>query len=321
MAKIFVSYSHADKEFVSNVCKGLRENGHDITVDVDAIHPGQNIRESLDSGMKRSEVFITFISESSVKSPNVLGEIGVARAYSSDSDKVLFIPILISQVSVPPSISNVMYLDGSSRNIPEVIAQIEAAIAAFIRRRTERQEKESAVSARIESNAPAYIDEAIAALKVLESRNRRYGNWWYALGFISLVLGVLFATYGIVSAVGNDDIVWVKFAVEFLKSVVIVGLLGACSKYAFTLGKAYSAEALKSSDRMHAISFGRFYLKVYGESAKWPELKEVFQHWNIDRSSSFSAMNSSDVDANVLNTIVDVIKALDRREDNASVKR
>jgi hypothetical protein len=66
------------------------------------------------------------------------------------------------------------------------------------------------------------------------------------------------------------------------------------------------SESLKCSDRIHAIGFGKFYLKAYGEKATWLELKEVFQHWNIDRSSTFAALDSSQIDPQIIALISNV---------------
>jgi len=93
-----------------------------------------------------------------------------------------------------------------------------------------------------------------------------------------------------------------------LKALLVIGLLGACAKYAFSLGKSYASEALKCSDRIHAIRFGEFYLRAFGEKTQWSELKEVFQHWNIDRSSSFSTLDASSFDPKFIESMIEFAK-------------
>lgn len=78
---------------------------------------------------------------------------------------------------------------------------------------------------------------------------------------------------------------------------------------AFALGKSYISESLKCSDRIHAIAFGKFYLQAYGETATWADLKEVFQHWNIDRTSTFSSLDSAQIDPQILSLLADVVKS------------
>jgi len=310
MSKIYLSYNQKDQEFVLQVSAKLKEQGHEITVDVDSISPGQNWRNALSEGLKSSDVFIVFLSENSLSSQFVLSEIGAARAYSDESDRMLLVPVLIDNISIPPVIQDLLVITATDRNIIELINRIEAAIASFFGRRTAKEEKEDALSLRIEINAAEYIEEAIALLGKLEARNRYFGIGWYVSGFIALVLGIVFAVMGTAGLATLGARGWIDFAILSLKTVVIVGLLGACSKYAFTLGKSYINESLKSADRMHAISFGKFYLRAYGAKATWPELKEVFQHWNIDRNSSFSNLTTAEFDPKIVESMLELVRIL-----------
>ena len=75
-------------------------------------------------------------------------------------------------------------------------------------------------------------------------------------------------------------------------------------------------EALKNSDRVHAISFCKFYLRAYGEKATWVEIKEVFQHWNIAKDSAFSVLDSKEFDPNFLGAAVELAKVMSGRSEN-----
>lgn len=92
--------------------------------------------------------------------------------------------------------------------------------------------------------------------------------------------------------------------------MIVVALLGACAKYTFSLGRSFTIESLKCADRLHAISFGRFYLRAYGQSATWPELKEAFANWNIDRPSAFADTSTSDFDPKLVELLDSAIRAL-----------
>jgi len=65
-------------------------------------------------------------------------------------------------------------------------------------------------------------------------------------------------------------------------------------------------ESLRNADRIHANSFGRFYLKAYGDVASREEIRDVFQHWNIDTASAFLQLDPDKFDPKVL----DVLKYL-----------
>lgn len=99
-----------------------------------------------------------------------------------------------------------------------------------------------------------------------------------------------------------------------MKAFIVITLLGICAKYAFSLGKSHSIESLKSSDRIHAIRFGEFYLRAFNDKTTWSELKEVFQHWNIDRNSSFSSFNVSHFDPKMFELLIELLRLIDKRK-------
>ena len=69
-------------------------------------------------------------------------------------------------------------------------------------------------------------------------------------------------------------------------------------------------EALRNADRRHAISFGEFYLRAYGANADWKEVKEAFQHWNIDKGSHFLGQNNSEFDPQIFQLAIEIAKAV-----------
>lgn len=308
MATVYISYNQRDRDFVVSVGERLRALGHTLTLDVEALAAGQDWRGALTEGLKNSEVFIVFLSRNSLESQFVLSEIGAARAYAAESNRMLMIPVVIDDITIPPVIQDLFAVVVPDRNLDEIIEKISSAISAFIGRRVAKEEQAAAVAQRIETNAAEYIEEAIRTLAIMETRNRLVGGSWYVAGFVSLLLGIAFAFISVSQIAAAPERTWIDFAIITLKTIVVIGLLGACSKYAFTLGKAYVSEALKSADRGHAISFGKFYLRSFGDKATWPELKEVFQHWNIDRGSSFSALDSSQFDPKILESVLELAR-------------
>jgi hypothetical protein len=52
----------------------------------------------------------------------------------------------------------------------------------------------------------------------------------------------------------------------------------------------------------------QFYLRAFGEKTQWAELKEVFQHWNIDRNSSFSTLDASSFDPKFIESMIEFAK-------------
>lgn len=75
------------------------------------------------------------------------------------------------------------------------------------------------------------------------------------------------------------------------------------------------SEALKSSDRIHAIQFGKFFLRAYGSKANSTEIREVFQHWNIDRTSTFSSLDAAQIDPQIVSMVVQIVSAISGKKD------
>lgn len=310
MAKVYISYQRDDQAFVMTLAQRLKDTGHTLAYDVDTLSAGTDWRSALDLGLKTSEVFIVVISESTARSQYVLAEVGAARAYALESGRMLLVPVIIDNSPPPLSIQDIHAIIQPDKDLNEIVPKIEAAISSFIGRRAALDAAASEVAEKIQSNAADYIKVAIDSLAALEVRDRVLSYIWYALGFVSLVTGIAFALWNLTLASQQTGLQTESLVLVALKALVVIGLLGACAKYAFSLGKSYSSEALKSSDRIHAIRFGEFYLRAFGDKTKWEELKEVFQHWNIDRSSSFSALDPSAFDPKLIESMVDLAKML-----------
>jgi len=316
MARIYISYSGPDVELATGVTRGLIERGHDVFIAAENLLPGQDWEDSLSKALQASEVFVALLTANSVKSPSVLGELGAARAFQRTSKRMLVIPVLFDDIDIPLQIRSIQVIRAKSQSYAKVIEEIDRAITTYVGTRAAEEEREVEVKKRIESNASAYIDEAIRSLVGNEARNRRNGNLWYYLGYATLVSGVGFGIYSVTQYANSNDQQWIHFAYLSIKSIIIIGLLIACSKYAFTLGKSYMSEALKNADRIHAISFGKFYLRAFSEKADWSELKEVFQHWNIDKNSAFSALDTNQFDPKFAEAVIELAKALASKADN-----
>ena len=86
--------------------------------------------------------------------------------------------------------------------------------------------------------------------------------------------------------------------------------IASCICLAFSLAESVGMEAIRNSDRIHAISFGEFYLNAYGKVATRDEVREVFGKWNIDNGSSFISQSPKDYDPQILENLVLAVEAL-----------
>ena len=316
VAKIYISYQHSDRQFVMALAERLKSAGHTLAYDIDTLSAGTDWRATLDQALRSAEVFIVVISESTTKSQYVLAEVGAARAYAAESGRMLIVPVIIDQSPPPLSLQDLHAIYQTDRNLDDISQRIEIAISTFIGKRAAIQAEAFEVAKNLQTNAADYIKIAIDSLAHLEVRDRRLGYLWYSLGFFPLLFGIAFAFLGLAAASHQTALPTESLILATLKALIVIGLLGACAKYAFSLGKSYASEALKCSDRIHAIRFGEFYLRAFGERTQWTELKEVFQHWNIDRSSSFSTIDASSFDPKFIESTLEFAKLFSSRNAN-----
>jgi hypothetical protein len=176
-----------------------------------------------------------------------------------------------------------------------------------------KEEKRREVSKHVESSAAGFIQKSLEELRARERTYQRWAYIWYGLAYVTLLATVAFGVWRVLVK-GPSTTDWPALVELTVTGVVVVGLLIALAKYAFTLGKSFMVEALRNADRRHAISFGEFYLRAHGSAVDWAEVKDAFQHWNIDKGSQFIGQQAADLDPQIFSMAVEVAKALLSRE-------
>jgi hypothetical protein len=103
---------------------------------------------------------------------------------------------------------------------------------------------------------------------------------------------------------------WSYLLLVTFKGLILVGLFIALAKYSFIYSQSYMHESIKNSERGHAIKFGKFYIESYGASASWHQVKDAFEHWNIECNSAFSKQDTSKFDPKSIESAVSIIQAI-----------
>lgn len=316
MARIYISHSHQDKKLARSIANGLRESGNEIFIDSESLQAGSDWRLTLTEHLKQSDVFLVLVTESSVNSQFVVSEIGAARAYvNSSSNEKLFIPIIFGQIDIPNVIQDIQAIFGDKNTVDEIVSKIRQAIDAFFGRKAAEEQKREKRKQQIEATAANYIQDTIEELKAREEKLELKANAWNVIGWGSLIAGVVAAIILVIttlSSSGNSSSSWPEVSFLALKSIIIVALLVASSKYAFSLAKSYMTESLKNADRIHAISFGKFFLQAFGDNVDTKEVKEVFRHWNISNSTSFSGLDPDKFDPKIIEAILSIVKVVNK---------
>lgn len=303
MATVFISFNSADKPFVEALAKVLGEAGHQVLYDHAVLVPGTSLRSALDVSLRSSDAVILIVSNNSHNSQWVMTEFGFARGLG-----IPVLPVVLDGIGIPPALREFTVVLEPGRDVSRVAMALQSGLASLAARKAAEAKAKADVQARIGKNAEEFINESVRELKERETVYRRFAYAWYGAGLLMLLAAIGAGIWRAIQLPSIHD--WSTIVLFGLVVLLVVVLLLAGSKYAFTLGKSFMVEALRNSDRRHAINFGRFYLKAYSEHAEWSEVKEAFQHWNMDKGSSFLAQDAASYDPKLLEQVVEMSKAV-----------
>lgn len=319
MSKIFISHSHQDKALHDDLKEALIGVGHEV-LGVDSLSVGENISKALNELLHAADVVVALITEDSLNSKNVINEITVAQAQMDAIDSKMFMPVIVGNVEIPNFLRDrlaEMVPNFSAENLAKVVSNIHRAVEHNNAVRNEKKRAKKEQATKLEVSKTEFIKEAEERLNKKEASLKSNANIWYGVGYFALLLGVLAAFLLIKESLGGN-LDTAGIILLSIKGLIGVGLLVASSKYAFTLGKSYMNESLKNSDRLHAISFGKFYLQAYGDVVTPEDVKEVFQHWNIDKDSSFKDLASDNFDPRVFESAIEIAKVITKNDKKSS---
>ncbi len=219
----------------------------------------------------------------------------------------------------------------TSESLIELEAKIKAKQEEFVSKENEyvirqfevqekinklEKEHQELQQARLQIKFPEYVDTAVEGLRSKCKYFESKAFWWNFQGGTALLFSILSAIatflYGgyQFNHAAKVNIDWLFFLFLLLKGLIIVTLFGAWAKHAFNVANAYVHEALKRSDRMHAISFGKFYLEVYGNKVDQKEMKDIFENWNINTDSAFTKITDPDFSVKQLEQISSIVDSV-----------
>jgi hypothetical protein len=309
MSRIYISYSHRDSAYVRRLADALRALGQKPFFAEESLSPGQEFQSVLSENLRSADAIVFVLSGASLESRYVTTEMGAALGYFEERGRPAIIPVVIDGSQLPPQISHIHALFVADQPPDDVALEIAAAVVRVAGRAQAREERRLEVRERVESTAAKFIETSLKELRTRESRYQIAAYSWYGLAYLSLAAGLGIALWRAAQLAGHLAS-WIDLAGFAAVGVVVLGLLVAVARFAFMLGKAFMVEALRNSDRIHAISFGEFYLHAFPDKLEWSELKDAFQHWNIDKGSAFLSQQAVDFDHEIFRTAVAIAEGL-----------
>ena len=194
----------------------------------------------------------------------------------------------------------------ASNSFYELLNHVRLALATHDEKIKSEAEQKALSDRKIKESLSDYISDVFNSLKASETVNRKKATWLYVLSGLFLFTPCILAVFFIFVFSATTDSTRFFSIIGGLLFISI--LLVSISRLTFTLAKSYMVESIRCSDRIHAISFGRFFLDAYGDNATSDEVINAFSSWNIDNGGTVFRTQSSDDYAPQLIEIIKLLK-------------
>ncbi|WP_391117755.1 toll/interleukin-1 receptor domain-containing protein [Psychrobacillus sp. L3] len=317
MAQIQFTFAYEDTRIAQSLAGLLKDNGHKVFLPTEDILPEKVLADEISLRLKSVDFFVIIISKHSQNSNWVNAEASKAIGYYRERKKPIIIPILFDDVNLPPEFIEVFenILIGSRENIEESKSVLSLAISRLIGESQAIEEEKQEAIAKVKENAGTYITEAITRLTAKERDYRSIAYASYFLCGAFLICAITFLLYKADFIMHSKKELTTSEQIQLgLVGFVLLALIISLARFSFLIGKSFMVESLRNSDRIHAISFGKFYLEAFGDKADWNEIKEAFQHWNIDGGSSFISQSANDFDPEIFKNIIEFTKVISSKK-------
>lgn len=108
--QVFVSYASADSATAKVIVEGLRSQDLNVWLDADELRPGDHWAESIRTAISASAYFLLLLSKNSVQSFWMINEVEAVLKELQSRD-VTFLPVLLEDCDILPSLATYQYFD------------------------------------------------------------------------------------------------------------------------------------------------------------------------------------------------------------------
>jgi len=122
--KIFISYSHEDKEFANYLVEKLQQNSIPVWYDTNEIKIGDALQDKINEGIATSSSIVFLISKHSSQSAWLRNELNTALLHNASSNGIKIFVVLLDPLELPAPLLNTF--------IFEAFKEKDAAIRALI---------------------------------------------------------------------------------------------------------------------------------------------------------------------------------------------
>jgi hypothetical protein len=139
---VFLSYSHDDKQIVTEVAERLRAAGINVWFDLSEIRWGDSLRERIDRGLDSADFMAFFMSPNSMGKAWPRAELNAIISKQLSGDRgAMVLPILLDDTEIPPVLRDIRYVDLRDHDVESKSQQLIDAIRHHMRTRRQTEEQ------------------------------------------------------------------------------------------------------------------------------------------------------------------------------------
>lgn len=304
--KVFISYSHHDKDKALLIVQQLKENGFEVLGDFE-LQLGEDFRSTLNNSLLQADALVCLITPAYNRSSFANKELITAYAYNMARSTPRLLPIVFEGAEMPADLRDVLYLDASKETFKNVIVKLIASLNIIRNDKENRQKAAEEEREVFQTSLSRFIEKAMNRLQENERKNKRLAYLCYGSSGMFILIAILFSLHKAAIVFAMTE--WQMAVTKTVSGTLTLALILALSRLLFVLGKSFMVEAIRNSDRIHAISFGEFFLNAYGNVATREEVRDVFGNWNIDNGSSFITQSPKDYDPQIIENLINAVNA------------
>lgn len=166
MPYVFLSHSHANKDFARKLAADLRNAGHSVWIDEAEINIGDSLIGKIRSGIDQVDFVCAILSKDSVTSSWVQKELELASSREIDEKRIVVLPLIIDDVDLPGFLRGKFY--GDFRNEKNYDDQLKLLLRSL----GPAQAVNETASADVEQ-LKRELEYALALVKLHETEARR----------------------------------------------------------------------------------------------------------------------------------------------------
>ncbi len=129
MPKVFISHSSVDKQIATTIAQSLQNAGVDVWFDEWALNPGDSLVAKIETGVADSNTVVFMISESSINSQWVRGEINAFLNADFSRRDIRIIPVRLDNSEIPLLLRDRLYIDLRGHDKSRAINQLVTLVS------------------------------------------------------------------------------------------------------------------------------------------------------------------------------------------------